>query len=320
MRRFLRISQEAAFGVFPTSSPIQIEVRLDQADAFKVMTQPEFWTIMSGSGFAVPALFGTQVTALGATLSIPLDYAQAAFLLGWACQIINSGQTSPWTTTEIAGDLASCSIEYGWSNYDGTIRRKRFLGCKVMSLSLACSRDAPVCRANFAIVGSTPQGNSYDSSTDPSAGAFPMPADSAFPTTPVLFQHLKSGLTINNVSRSNFQSIGFNVQNRMKPYFDENRFANLIRFNGRTTTLSGVSRLKATPDDRTSYESATTMGSANTVEWNNGTHTITATLNAQNYFSQVGESFPLDEEIYFAWTLQNLLDTSATTDWTFAVT
>jgi hypothetical protein len=320
MRRFLRISQEAAFGVFPTSSPVQIYVRLDQADAFKVMTQPEFWTIMSGSGFAVPALFGSQVSSLGATLSIPFDYAQAAFMLEWSSGIINSAQTSPWTTSEIAGDLASCSVEYGWSNYDGTIRRKRFLGCKVMGMSISCSRDAPVARLNLTLVGSTPQGNSYDSSSDPSASAFPAPADSVFPTSTVLFQHLKSGLTINNVARSNFQSLGFNVQNRMRPYFDESRFANLIRFNGRTTSLSGVSRLKATPDDRTAYESATTQGSANTIEWNNGSHTITLTMNAQNYFSQIGESFPIDEEIYYAWTLNNLLDTSATTDWTFAVT
>ena len=29
---------------------------------------------------------------------------------------------------------------------------------------------------------------------------------------------------------------------------------------------------------------------------------------------------PLDEEIYYGWTVQNMLDTSATTDWTFAVT
>ena len=82
-----------------------------------------------------------------------------------------------------------------------------------------------------------------------------------FPTSPVLFQHLKSGLTINNTAHTNFQSLAFNCTNRIKPYFDESRFANLIRFNGRTTTLSGNSRLKASPDDRTSYESATTLGS-----------------------------------------------------------
>ena len=319
MRRFLRISQEAVFGVFPTSSPVQIEVRLDQPDAFQVMTKPEFWTIMSGSGFAVQALFGSQVSPLGATLSIPLDYAQAAFLLGWAGGIINTGQTSPWTTTEIAGDLASCSIEYGFTNTDGTLRRKRFLGCKIAAWGITCSRGAPVARLNLTIIGSTPQGNAFDASSDPTAGAFPQPADSVFPTTPLLFQHLKSGLTIGATSRSNFQSLGVNVTNRIKPYFDESRFANLIRFNGRNTVLNGISRLKATPDDRTAYESETVQAT-NSVEWNNGTHTVTLTLNSQCYFSSIGEQFPIDEEIYFAWALQNQLDTTATTDFTFAVT
>lgn len=147
-----------------------------------------------------------------------------------------------------------------------------------------------------------------------------MPADSVFPTETVLFQHLKGGLTLNNVARSNFQSLNVNVTNRIRPYFDESRFANLIRFNGRTTTIGGVSRLKATPDDRTAYESNTTFGSTNAVEFNSGSHTITFTLNAQNYLSSIGEEFPIDEEVYYAWTLQNLLDTAATTDFTFAVT
>src|ERR1017187_2482169 len=289
MKRFLRISQEAAFGVFPTVSPVQFNVRLDQPDSFQVMTVPEFWTIMSGNGFAIPALAGSQVSGLAATLSIPLDYAEAASLLGWACQRINSGQTSPWVTTENPGDLASCSVEFGWTNTDATIRRKRFLGVKVATLGITCSRGAPVARLSLGLLGSTPQGNSFDSSSDPTAGAFPEPADSVFPTTPVLFQHLKGGLTINAVARTNFQSLSINIQNKAKAYFDESRFANAIRVCGRTTKVSGNSRLKATPDDRTAFENNTFQGSANTVEFNNGTHTITFTMNAQNYFDSYKE-------------------------------
>jgi Phage tail tube protein len=314
MKRQLTITQEAAFGVYHTSSPVAINIRLDTPDSFRVMTVPEFWSIMSGSGFAVPALFGTQTTGLAATLRTPLDYAQASFLLGWSLQRINAGQTSPWTTTEIAGDLASCTCDYLWSNVDGTTRTKRFLGAKVATFGLSASRQSPVVYLELGLVASTPQGNTYDSSSDPTLSIV---ADSTFPTTPVLFQHARAGLTINNVAHTNFQSLSFSVQNRLKAYFDESRFANLIRMNGRTTTLSGSSRLKASPDDRTSYESAATLASANTLVFTNGTHTITFTLNAQNYFSQINESFPLDEEIYYSWTMQNLLDTAATTDFTF---
>lgn len=313
MKRSLTLTQEAVFGTYHSASPVAIHLRLDQPNSCKIMTTPEFWSIMSGSGFAVPALYGSQTSGLAMTLSTPLHYSQASFLLGWALTRI-SGGTSPWTTSEINGDLASCTGDLIWTNADGTERTKRFLGCKVATLQLSASRESPVMRCQLGLVASTPQGNSFDSSSDPTLTD---PADTTFPTDPVLFQHLRGGLTLNNVARSNFQSIGFSVQNRVKAYFDESRFANLIRFNGRSTTLTGHSRLKATPDDRTSFENAATLSSANTVVFTNGTHTITLTLNAQNYFGAINESFPLDEEIYYDWTVQNLLDASAGSDFTF---
>jgi hypothetical protein len=316
MKRFLRITQEGAFGTFP-GSPTSIHLRLDSANAFKVMTQPEFYRIMSGTGFAVGALFGSETTALGATLSGPLHYSQASFLLGWALQRINAGQTSPWVTTEKPGDLPSCTCDFAWSNFDETLRRKRFLGCKVASFSLSGSRSSPVMRFSMQVIGSTPQGNSYDASSDPDGTAFPEPALTDFPTDPILFQHARGGLTVNNVAHSNFQSLNFNVSNACKAYWDESRFANAIRMNGRTTTLSGSSRLKATPDDRASYEQAATLASANTLAFTNGVNTLTFTLNAQNYFSSIDEDMPLDEEVYYNWTLSNMLDPSAGSDFSF---
>lgn len=314
MKRSLRITQENVFGVYETTTPVSLYVRLDQPDSFKVMTTPEFYTIMSGSGFAVPALYGSATTGLAAALQTPLHYSQASFLLGWALDRINSAQTAPWTTTEIAGDLASCTLDYIWTNVDGTERAKRFLGAKVVSCQLSGSRQSPVMRLSLGLVASTPQGNSYDASVDPTLTD---PADTVFPTDPVLFQHLKGGLTLGNVARSNFQSLTFATQNRVKAYFDESRFANLIRFNGRNTTVAGNSRLKATPNDRTTYESAGALTSVNSVVWTNGAHTITLTLNNNNYFSSLNEHFPLDEEIYYGWTAQNLLDATAGTDFTF---
>jgi hypothetical protein len=316
MKRSLCISQESVFNTYHSTTPTAIYPRLDSADAFKVMTVPEFWTIMSGSGFAVPALYGTQTTGLAATLSFPLHYSQASFVLGWALQRITGG-TSPWTTSEANGDLASCTLDYIWTNVDGTERTKRFKGCKVASFGVSASRDNPVMRCQLGLVASTPEGNSYDSSVDPTLSD---PADTVFPTDPVLFQHLKGGLTIGGTARSNFQSIGFSVQNKLKAYFDESRFANLIRFGGRASTLTGNSRLKPTPNDRATYEAGTAVASTNTVVFTNGTHTITLNLNANNYFSSINENFPLDEEIYFDWQLSNLLDTSAGSDFSFSFT
>ncbi len=313
MKRFLRITKEQVFNVKDTSAPAYTNIRLDTADSFKIMTTPEFWTIMSGSGFAVPALVGTETTGLAATLSTPLCYSQASLLLGWAMTRINAGQTLPYVTTEIAGDLASSTCDFAWTNVDGTIRRKRFLGCKIATMGLTGSRDSQVMRLTLGILGSTPQGNSFDASSDPDSTEFPEPADSVFPTDPVLFEHARGGLTLGNAARSNFQSLSLSIQNKCKAYFDESRFANLIRMNGRNTTLSGNSRLKASPDERATYEANTNFPTATTLVFTNGTNTITFVLNAKNYYTTIDESLPLDEEIYFGWSVQNMLDTAVGT-------
>lgn len=320
MKRFLRLTKEQAYGVFDLTSPVQINIRLDQPDSFRVMTSPEIWQIMSGSGFAVPALNGTEVTGLACTLQTPLLYTHAPFLLDSACTRINAGQTLPWVTTELAGDLPSFSADFAWTNFDGTIRRKRFLGIKVATMGLSGSRDSPVMRLSLGLIGSTPQGNSYDGSSDPSSGELPEPADSTFATNPVLFEHLRGGVTINNAARTNFQSISISVQNKIKAYFDEFRFANAIRLGGRTVTVSGTSRLKASPDERALYEANTNLASANTLVFTNAVNTITLAFLNHNYYSSMEESLPLDEEIYFNWTMQNALDAAQTAinpDFTF---
>jgi hypothetical protein len=313
VKRFLIITEENVFATY-SGTPVQTYPRLDQSDAFKVMTQLEFWTIMSGNGYAVQALQGSQTQALGATLSTPLCYSNASMLLSLCCQRINSAQTSPWPTTEAVGDLASATFDYAWTFTDNlSLNTRRFLGCKVASWSITASRDNPVARLSMTIVGSTPQGNTWDSSSNPSLTA---PADSVFPTDPVLFQHLKSQLTINNVARSNFQSITISSTNKLKAYFDEAHFASLIRHNGRSFKLSGNSRLKHSPDDRATYEADTTLATTS-IAFTNGTHTITFAMNANSYFDSIGENFPLDEDIYYDWSIMNQLDTSATTDFTF---
>jgi hypothetical protein len=319
MKRFVRITQESVFGVYHAANP-SIYIRIDQPKAFQVMTKPEYWSIMNGSGFAVQSLAGTEVTGLGATLSTPLDYAQAAFLLGWASSRINAAQTLPWPTGEIPGDLASATVDYAWSNTDdGSLRTKRFLGVKVAGFGVGHSRENPIARLNLTLIGSTPQGNTYDASSDPTLTE---PADTVFPTTPVLFQHLRGGFTIDGALRSNFQSISMSVQNKTKAYFDEFRFANMVRMSGRNLGVSGSFRLKSTFDDRTSYEAGHILGS-NIAVWTGpgGTHTITMNMGARNYFNMIDENFPLDEEIYYDFAIQNMLDpTSGSTDFAITVT
>jgi hypothetical protein len=318
MKRFIRITQEAAFGTF-NGAGTAINVRLSSPNAFLPMTDPEFWEVMDGSGLGVPVLQGSQTTALAATLTTELCYSQAQFLLGWAVQRINAGQTTPWVTSELPNDLASCSIDLAWSQFDtATLKRKRFLGNKVASLRMSGSRDSPKVMATMAIVGSTPQGNSFDSSSDPTSGAFPEPALTAYPTDVCLFQHMRGNVSVGGSSRTNFESWELTVQNSMNAYFDESRFANAIRLGGRRITASSRFRVKSAVDDRTTYENATVQAAQ--LAWTNGTHTITMNLNSQNLIRPFKEDLPLDREVYANIGLQNLLDQSAGADITFTYT
>ena len=306
-RRFLRITQEAAFGTY-NGTGASIIIRGNGANYFKPMTKPQLYQVMDSSGQNLTAIVGSAISMVGGQLTTQLCASQAQFLLGWATTRINAAQTSPWTTTELPYDLASCTIDFGYTRSDGTVKRKRFLGCKVASGSIQCSADAPVAILNLNIVGSTPQGNTFDSSIDPDATAFPEPAITTYPTDPYLFQHTKGFLTIAS-ARTLYDKLSITWQNQMKAYFDESRFANAVKMNGRTMKWSSHLRLQASPDDRTStYE--VVAASAGSVKFNNGTNTCKLDFAGKNYMENLDEDLPLDGEHYYNLDLLATMDTS----------
>ena len=91
------------------------------------------------------------------------------------------GQTAPWTTTEPAGDLASVAIYHAIARSDGSIKRRVYLGCKVDGWDVEVSEDGTIATLSLDISGSTPQGNQFDSSADPTAVTFPAPTDAQMP-------------------------------------------------------------------------------------------------------------------------------------------
>lgn len=306
-RRFLRITQEAAFGTY-NAVGTSIIIRLNGGNAFRPATKPTLWQIADSSGQNIPALVGSNVSAVGGQLVTQLYAAQAQFLLGWATTRINAGGTTPWTTSELPYDLPSCTIDFGYTRSDGTITRKRYLGCKVASGSIACSADSPVAILTLGIVGSTPQGNTFDSSADPDATAFPEPAITAYPTDPYVFQHTKGFMTVAS-SRTLFDRLNISWQNAMKAYYDESRFANAIKMNGRTMKWSTRLRLKASPNDRAStYEIM--AASAGSVKFDNGTNTCKLDFAGKNYMEDLQEDMPQDEEYYYDLSLFAAMDTS----------
>lgn len=312
-RRFLRITQESSFGTYtpnaggPSLNP-SVVIRGNGPNYFRPFTKPQLWQIMDTSGQNIPALVGSEVTMVGGQLVTQLYASQAQFLLQWGLQRINTAQTSPWTTTELPYDLASCTIDFGYTRGTTAIKRTRYLGCKVVSGSIACSTDAPVCILTLNIVGSTPQGNTFDSSTDPDATVFPEPALTAYPIDPYLFQHTLGALTIGS-ARTKYDKLSIEWTNQCKAYFDENRFANAVKMNGRTIKWSSHLRLKPTPDDRAStYE--VVSASAGSVVFDNGTNTCTLDFNGQNFMEDLQEDLPLDEEFYYDLNLFSALDSS----------
>jgi hypothetical protein len=317
MKRFLRLTQEAAFGTYASGGTV-IWPRLSSSGAFKVMQQPEFWTVMDGSGLGVQALAGTNTMALAGSLTTEITATQAPFLLGWVFQRINTAQTSPWPTAELPNDLASVTADYARTNFEATIRRKRYLGVKSNSCSLQCSKESPKLMGTFGLVGSTPQGNAYDSSSDPTSGVFAEPALTVFPSDVYLFQHLSGNVTIGGAARTNFDSFSLTLTNKCKAYFDEGHFANAIRMGGRSLTVQLRMRLKGTPDDWAAYEQGTATAASFT--FNNGTHTIALDMKSKCYINPIDEESPIDEEHYASVTLVNQLDAAAGTDFAISFT
>lgn len=316
MQRFLRITEEAQFGVFNNSGN-SIYIRLSGDNGFQPMTDPEFWTVMDGSGLSVPALFGSETSSNTSTLTTELTYTQAAILLGWALQRINTAQTTPWVTTELPNDLASCTLDFAWSQFDTTVMKtKRYLGCKVGSLTLSGAKDSPKMMATMALVASTPQGNSFDSSSDPTLIA---PALSVYPTDVVVFQNLAHNVQIATVGRSNFENFSLSVQNVLVPYWDESRYPNAIRLGGRAVSFSSRFRLKSTVSDRNTYEQHTQQSAVYQFINAAATHNVTFNFNGNGYISSYKEDLPLNREVYYDYTYSSYLDATAGSDLSISV-
>lgn len=312
-REFLYIVIESAYGT-PKASPVlgtdAIYCRLSGGNAFSMVGDPVWYEIMYGGGRAIPAVTGSDQMECTGELKTELYASQAVFLSNWAMQQINTGQTSPWTTTEPAGDLASCSVYHAVTRSDGTVKRLQFAGVKVEGWTIECSRDSKIASITLQLRGQKWNGNSYDSSSDPSATPFPAPAESAYPTDPFRFIDLAGNVSI-GTSRTQFSSISLKSTHKMDPRWFESRWLSIERFLGRETTLDCTLLYKPTPDDLTSYQNVSVQ--ATTVEFNNGTHSLTIGMNAQNYFKKITKKLDVDKVYELPLSLKNYWDPTANT-------
>ena len=119
-REFLFLVEESAYKtpatavVWPTSSATAFYIRMDGSNAFTMRPRPVIVPVPYGGGYATDAFRVADKLECKGHLTTKLYAGPVSqFLLSWAAMPINTGQTSPWTTTEIATDLASVSIYHG---------------------------------------------------------------------------------------------------------------------------------------------------------------------------------------------------------------
>lgn len=307
IREYLILTTESTYGAYNSSGTV-VNIPLDGSNAFKAIPKPVTYSIRSAASLNKRFIRGTQKTKVGATLTTDLYSEQAATLLGWATTEINSGQTSPWTTTEPVGDLASATLDHAIMRGDGTFRMKRYLGCKVKTWRLSCDNHGDLTKIALGISVQKYQGNSYDSSSDPSLTA---PAISAFPVAVYAFQHTAGNLTIAS-ARTNFTSLSISGENIVQEPFDEGHFISRCRYKGRNIDFQVNLESKSTPDDFTTYLTQAAVSAQ--VEWVNGAHSVTVNFEGSNYVDEYGEDHPLDADMYYDLHLQNYLSATAGTD------
>lgn len=316
----LQLVIESSYGTMkasPVAGTDSFYIRLSEANSFSMRPKPKQFQVPYGGGDATPALLGSAETEVMGNLKTLLYPAQASILMGWCAGKINTGQTSPWTTTEIAGDLPSVSLYHAIQRSDGTYKRKRYAGCKVSSWKLTASRDSQVVSLDIGIRAQKVVGNAADASADPDATAFPFPAETAYPSNPFLFQHSSGNLKIANsgTARVGYESVGIDVTNKLDGRAYESRFLQLCRFKGRDSKLTAKLLLRATPDDRAAYEAITTQ--ATSLKFDNGTNSLLIDFKGTNFFTGNDDDLPLDKMYEQGLTLQNLFEQATGADITY---
>lgn len=320
MNRFLRVTAEQAYGVFDTTSPaFAYYIPMDGPGTFKPSTARPFWNLRDPKS-NVPRARGSEVYAVGGVWTGRHYWDQPT--LAMLTNRINSGLTTPWPTNCKATDLPSVTLDFGWSYYDLTLKRARYLGCKIgESWELSCGNDPsnPFLNYSYPWIGSKSQPNAITTTESvdlaPTALEFPEPDEDDYPDLPLSF--FQCVFTTQGAAVDYFDRFTIRGQQMCKGYYDSKRFLNRISHNGRTVTLTAHLRLDAANDPRTRYEALTALG-ATTIVFTKPADTETLTLNfrSQSYLDSVDEETPLDDDSYTTMSATAFLDGTAGDDFT----
>ena len=288
-REWVYIVQESAWQT-PMTSPVAwttsgtfglanfgaAYVRLDGGNKFTMRARPTGTVTTShGGGFDVPAYMTSDKQEVKGQLTLQLTVGQSPMWLNWWLSRMVGG-TAPWTSTILAGDLASCSVYHAITRSDGSIKRTVYPGTKVDSGTLSVSEGSTIVTLALNLTAATKQGNQFDSSSDPDGTILPAPADNNFPVDPYVFINAggSSYVTFAGAVRTQFTELTLSVQNELARKYFANRYLQLLTFLGRKTTLSTKLLYPGSgQDDRSLFEGLTSE--AVSIEMNNGTHGFT---------------------------------------------
>jgi hypothetical protein len=320
-REYLLVVRESALNT-PVASPVlgtdMIYIRLADGNAFKMTAKPVIEKIPYGGGFAVMAEAISDHYAVEGTLDTLLYPTQAQLLLDWATTRINSGQTSPWTTTEIPGDLASCTIYHAIRQSTGAYNLKQFSGVKVTSAKIDVSRDGTTATLSLGLMGSKQVG--YGTETgDPTSPPFPAPAETSYPTAPYTFAMTSGQLSIGGSTRSGYSSLGIQINNKIDGQWFETSYRQILQFLGRDSQLMTKLFYKPLPNDRNAYELLTAQAASLTLENGVTGQNLTLQFNGQNTISDLPYDLPLDKVYMIDMTLENRFDPSVAEDFHFSL-
>lgn len=323
-REYVRFVIESSYGT-PKSTPVvgtdAFYARLHDSDIFSGQMNPVLLDIPYGGGVNTPADQVTdQTSTMFAFRTFLYPGAHSATLLNWCMTPVNVGRTAPWTTTDAGsvmpvGDLASLSFYHAIQMDDGSLDRRRYGGAKCLTWSLTASRQDP--RWILSVTGQAIRDdlNAAGSVAYPDATEFPLPTEAQYPLGPYLFSHSAGGLTIVNTGstlRTQYESLTLGARNVVDPCYWESKYPSMMKFCGRTSSLSSRMRLKVSPNDLAWLQSATALKTSLVIT--NGTNTLTFQFNAKNYLKGVTRNLAIGQEYRRQVDVQNFFDPAAAAD------
>jgi Phage tail tube protein len=332
-REFLMAVEESSYGtavasptIWTTSTTYGLAnaqayyARLPGDDQFTMRMEPTGQVYVPyGGGVATDAFVACDKQVCQGQLTIHLSIGQAPFWLSLCGVKLTSAGTVPWTYgSGTVNDLASVSIYHGIIEFDGTVKRALYPGCKVEAWQLSCSESSTIATLTMHLRGQKVTGNSFDSSSDPSAGTFPVPSDNNLPVDPYEWIHTSGEVTIGGTARTAITELNISCNNTLAYSYYNSRYIQYLLMTGRKMAIASKLQYVSAVNDRQNYYTLATE--ALSVGFSNGTHSLTVGCNSTNVYDPLKDNLPLASTYWQSMTSKNMWDVVAGSDFTLAFT